>query len=79
MAWAISTVSPLRHCSAEAGDSVRSSRGRRCRKPLAVKSRLRESALPAMRIAFAVEEPLAEKLLGDIAPPAFDELPVMRH
>jgi hypothetical protein len=35
--------------------------------------------LSAVGIAFAVEETLAEKLLGDITPPAFDKLTVVGH
>ena len=42
--------------------------------PLAMKRRLRKPALPAVSRTFTVEEPLAEKLLGDVAPTAFDEL-----
>jgi hypothetical protein len=44
-----------------------------------MKRRLRKPALPAVGSTFTVEEPLAEKLLGDVAPPAFDELSMVGY
>jgi hypothetical protein len=46
---------------------------------LVMKGRLREPALPAVGLTFAVEEALAEKLFGNVAPPTFDKLPVVGH
>lgn len=42
-----------------------------------MKGRLGEPALPAVDGALAVEEPLAEELLGDVAAAGFDKLPVV--
>jgi hypothetical protein len=41
--------------------------------------RLRKPTLPAMRGTFTIEETLTEKLLGDVATAAFDELPLVGH
>jgi hypothetical protein len=53
--------------------------GRVSTEPLAMKRRLGEPALAAVGGTFTVEETFAEKLLRDVAPPAFDELPVVSH
>jgi hypothetical protein len=41
--------------------------------------RLRKPTLPVMHGTFTVEEALTEKLLGDVATAAFDELSLVGH